>query len=103
MPLSADCPCGRSQNVMIPRESLVKTRVQVGQSFDILENARHSEIMLRMLRTYLESQDTNEAHRANLLLCYYLDVMPEALEEVQDLLSQAHTTIKSFCGGGVDD
>jgi len=100
---SVDCPRGRSQLLTIPRKSLVAVRVQVGQAWDNLENARHCEIMLQSLRLYLESQDTNEAYRANLLLCYWLDVMPEELDRVQKLLDKAHASIKSFCGGREDD
>ena len=95
---SVDCPHGRSQLLTIPRKSLVAVRVQVGKSIDNLENARHCEIMLRMLRVYLESQDTDEAHRANLFLCYWLDVMPEELDGVQKLLLEAHTSLKTFVG-----
>lgn len=89
-------PLGRSQNVTISPKSLIESREQVGEAYDILENARHTEVMLRMLRVYLEKQDTDEAHRANLFLCYWLDVVPEALDEVRKLLDKAHATLEAL-------
>lgn len=86
----------RSQNVTVTHESLVAVREQVALAYDNLEYARHTEVMLKMLRVYLESQDTDEAHRANLFLCYWLDVIPETLDTVQDLLDKAHAKLKAF-------
>ena len=86
----------RSQNVTVTHESLVAVREQVAEAYDNLEYARHTEVMLRALRHYLESQDTDEAHRANLFLSYWLDVIPETLDTVQDLLDKAHAKLETF-------
>ena len=86
----------RSQNVTLTHESLVTVREQVALAFDHLENVRHDEIMLKMLRVYLESQDTAEAHRANLFVSYWLDIVPETLDEVQSLLDKAHAKLEAF-------
>lgn len=99
-------PLGRSQNVTILRESLIETREQVVEAFDTLDRVRHNDIMLRMLRVYLSSQETDEAHEANLLLGYWLDIMPEAFNEVRKLLDKAHATLEAITAspaeGGAD-
>ena len=87
---------GRSQNIAALRESLVQVREQVAEAYDSLENARHNDIMLRMLRVYLEGQETDEAYQANLLLSYWLDVMPEAFDEVRKVLDKAHATLEAM-------
>jgi hypothetical protein len=91
---------------MILRESLIETREQVAEAYDSLDNARHTDIMLRMLRVYLESQGTDEAYQANLMLGYWLDVIPEALDEVRKLLDKAHATLEAITAspaeGGTD-
>lgn len=85
---------GRPQNIAALRESLMQVREQVAEAFDTLENARHTDIMLRMLRVYLESQPTDEAYQANLMLGYWLDLMPEAFDKVRKLLDKAHATLE---------
>lgn len=87
---------GRSQNIVALRETLVQVREQVAEAYDSLDNARHNDIMLRMLRIYLESQATDEAYQANLLLSYWLDVMPDAFDEVRKLLDKAHAALEAF-------
>jgi len=85
---------GRSQNIAALRETLIQVREQVAQAYDDLDNARHTDIMLRMLRIHLEKQETDEAYQANLMLGYWLDVMPEAFDEVRKLLNKAHGTLE---------
>ena len=87
---------GRSQNIAALREALVQVREQVAQAWDALENARHTDIMLRMLRIYLESQPTDEAYQANLMLGYWLDTMPEAFDDIRKLLDKAHITLEAM-------
>jgi len=92
-------PCsdqGRSQNIAALRETLIQTREQVAEAYDSLENCRYTDIMLRMLRVYLESQETDEAYQANLMLGYWLDTMPEAFDEVRKLLDMAHATLEAL-------
>lgn len=91
-----DSLSGRSQNIAALRESLVQVREQVAEAWDSLEYARHTDIMLRMLRIYLESQQTDEACQANILLGYWLDVMPERFDEVRTLLDKAHVTLEAL-------
>ena len=93
---------GRSQNLTILRESLIETREQVAEAYDTLENCRHTDIMLRMLRIYLESQQTDEAYQANLMLGYWLDTMPEAFGEVQKLLDKAHATLEAITASSTE-
>lgn len=82
--------------MILLRESLIEAREQVAEAYDSLENARHTDIMLRMLRVYLKSQQTDEAYQANLMLGYWLDTMPEAFDEVRKLLDKAHATLESL-------
>lgn len=86
----------RSQNIAALRETLIQTREQVAEAYDSLDNARYTDIMLRMLRVYLESQETDEAYQANLMLGYWLDTMPEVFDEIRKLLDKAHSTLESL-------
>jgi len=103
---SGRSPLGRSQNLTILRESLIETREQVAEAYNTLDNVRHNDIMLRMLRIYLGSQETDEAYQANLMLGYWLDIMPDALNEVRSLLDRAHATLEAITAspaeGGTD-
>jgi hypothetical protein len=72
---------------------------------DELVNPRDCEIFLTFLDAYLSENNSPEPRKALLLLNYYRDVVPDALEEIADRLEEARRIFKfiltaSKLGGG---
>src|SRR5918997_1307951 len=92
-----DCPCGRSQfltfestdQIVIDRETFKQLLALVNSCADELVNPRDCEIFLTFLHTYLSESDSSEARKSLLLLNYYRDIVPEALEEIAERLEEA--------------
>jgi hypothetical protein len=112
---TGDCPCGRSQfltfestdKIVIDRETFKQLLALLNSCADELVNPRDCEIFLTFLDTYLSESDSPEPRKALLLLNYYRDVVPDALEEVADRLEEAIGIFKfilaaSKLGGGND-
>jgi len=97
MTFSDDCPCGRSQfltfestdKIVIDRETFKQLLALVGSCVDELVNPRDCEIFLISLDTYLSESDSPEARKSLLLLNYYRDIVPDALEEIAERLEEA--------------
>jgi hypothetical protein len=97
MTFSDDCPCGRSQfltfestdKIVIDRETFKQLLALVGSCVDDLVNPRDCEIFLTSLDTYLSESDSPEARKSLLLLNYYRDIVPDALEEIAERLEEA--------------
>ncbi len=107
------CPCGRSQfltfestdKIVIDRETFKQLLALLNSCADELVNPRDCEIFLTFLDTYLSESDSPEPRKALLLLNYYRDIVPDALEEVADRLEEARGIFKfiltaSRLGGG---
>jgi hypothetical protein len=112
---TGDCPCGRSQfltfestdKIVIDRETFKQLLALLNSCVDELVNPRDCEIFLTFLDTYLSESDSPEPRKALLLLNYYRDVVPDALEEVAERLEEARGIFKfiltaSKLGGGHD-
>jgi hypothetical protein len=92
-----DCLCGRSQfltfestdKIVIDRETFKQLLALVGSCADELVNPRDCEIFLTFLDTYLSESDSSEARKSLLLLNYYRDIVPDALEEIAERLEEA--------------
>ena len=56
---------------------------------DELVNLRDCEIFLTFLDTYLSENDSPEPRKSLLLLNYYRDIVPDALEEIAERLEEA--------------
>jgi len=110
---TGDCPCGRSQflmfestdKIVIDRETFKQLLALLNSCADELVNPRDCEIFLTFLDSYLSESDSPEPRKALLLLNYYRDVVPDALEEVADRLEEARGIFKfiltaSRLGGG---
>jgi len=110
---TGDCPCGRSQfltfestdKIVIDRETFKQLLALLNSCADELVNPRDCEIFLTFLDTYLSESDSPEPRKALLLLNYYRDVVPDALEEVAARLEEARGIFKfiltaSRLGGG---
>jgi len=115
MTFSDDCLCGRSQfltfestdKIVIDRETFKQLHSLVGSCMDELVNPRDCEIFLTFLDTYLSESHSPEARKALLLLNYYRDVVPDALEEIAERLEEARGIFNfiltaSKLGGGHD-
>jgi hypothetical protein len=97
MTFSGDCLCGRSQlltseskdKIVIDRETFKQLLALVSSCADELVNPRDCEIFLTFLDTYLSESDSPEARKSLLLLNYYRDIAPDALEEIADRLEEA--------------
>ena len=92
-----DCPCGRSQfltfestdKIVIDREMFKQLLALLNSCADELVNPRDREIFLTSLDTYLSESDSPEARKSLLLLNYYRDIVPDALEEIAARLEEA--------------
>jgi hypothetical protein len=92
-----DCPCGRSQfltfestdKIVIDRKTFKQLLALVTSCADELVNPRDCEIFLTFLDTYLSESNSPEARKSLLLLNYYRDIAPEALEEIAARLEEA--------------
>ncbi|MEG4575506.1 hypothetical protein QUA56_22935 [Microcoleus sp. N3A4] len=100
MPLSADCPCGRSQlftfesndKIVVDRKTFDRVFLLVRRSVDELANTRHREIFLECLDTCLtESKFLDDARcfQASLLLDAYYEYVPASLALLNDKLEEA--------------
>ena len=111
---TGDCPCGRSQHltfaesndkIVIDRKTFKQLLALLNSCADELVNPRDCEIFLTFLDTYLSESDSPEPRKSLLLLNYYRDIVPEALEEIADRLEEARGIFKfilaaSKLGGG---
>ena len=113
MTFTDDCPCGRSQfltfestdKIVIDRKTFKRLLALLNSCADELVNPRDCEIFLTSLDTYLSESDSPEARKSLLLLNYYRDIVPDALEEIADRLEEARGIFKfilatSKLGGG---
>ena len=109
------CLCGRSQlftfestdKIVIDRETFKQLLALLTSCVDELVNPRDCEIFLTSLDTYLSENNSPEARKSLLLLNYYRDIVPDALEEVAARLEEARGIFKfiltaSKLGGGHD-
>jgi len=119
MPKSEGCPEGRSQFLSLaPREmvSLDRPTLEgvlqlIVRCIGAIKNARHCEIFLTSLHhslcewSELELANEDEITKLQLLLNYWLEVVPESLEEVEDSLKESTQTLQTIfvasrLGGG---
>jgi len=114
MTFSDGCPCGRSQHltfaelndkIVIDRKTFKQLLALLNSCVDELVNPRDCEIFLTFLDTYLSENNSPEPRKALLLLNYYRDIVPDALEEIADRLEEARGIFKfiltaSKLGGG---
>ncbi|MEG4916092.1 hypothetical protein [Microcoleus sp. B7-D4] len=100
MPLSDDCPCGRSQlftfessdKIVIDRKTFDRVFLLVRRSVDELANARHREIFLECLDTCLTKSkflDDAGCFQASLLLDAYYEYVPASLVLLGNRLEEA--------------
>ncbi|MEG4812490.1 hypothetical protein QUA82_33490 [Microcoleus sp. F8-D3] len=100
MPHSDDCPCGRSQlftfesndKIVIDRKTFKRLLGLICQSTDLLVNARHREVFLESLNTYLSEAtelDGADCFRASLLLDAYYEYAPASFSLLDDNLQEA--------------
>jgi hypothetical protein len=100
MTFSDGCPCGRSQHltsesndkIVIDRKTFkrVFSLLQIG--VDELTNARHREIFLDCLDTYLVESvvlDDSRCFQASLLLDAYYEYVPASLAQLGSNLQEA--------------
>lgn len=96
------CPCGRSQfltfestdTIVVDRKTFKQLLVLLNSCADELVNPRDCEIFLTSLDTYLSESDSPEARKSLLLLNYYRDIVPDALEEIAERLEEARGIFK---------
>jgi hypothetical protein len=105
-PISGQSP-DAGDKICIDRETFKQLLALLNSCVDELVNPRDCEIFLTFLDTYLSENDSPEPRKSLLLLNYYRDIVPEALEEIADRLEEARgifnfilTTTK--LGGGND-
>jgi hypothetical protein len=94
-----------TDKIVIDRETFKQLLALLNSCADELVNPRDCEIFLTFLDTYLSESDSPEPRKALLLLNYYRDIVPDALEEVADRLEEARGIFKfiltaSRLGGG---
>ena len=82
--------------ICIDRETFKQLLALLTSCVDELVNPRDCEIFLTFLDTYLSENDSPEPRKSLLLLNYYRDIVPEALEEVADRLEEARGIFKSI-------
>jgi hypothetical protein len=105
-PISGQSP-DAGDKICIDRETFQQLFALLTSCVDELVNPRDCEIFLTFLDTYLSENDSPEPRKSLLLLNYYRDIVPDALEEIADRLEEARgifnfilTTTK--LGGGND-
>lgn len=105
---TADCPCGRSQHltfassdkIVVDAKTFHRVLALVNQSIDELTNARHREIFLECLDTYLiespaeSERDDSYIFRASLLLDSYYEYVPACLALIHSNLQKACTLMR---------
>src|SRR4028118_1530846 len=94
-PISGKSPDAGDQ-ICIDRKTFKQLLALLNSCVDELVNPRDCEIFLTFLDTYLSESDTPEFRKALLLLNYYRDIVPEALEEIADRLEEARGIFKSI-------
>ncbi|MBE9124243.1 hypothetical protein IQ269_26455 [Tychonema sp. LEGE 07199] len=108
MPHPDDCPCGRSQlftfessdKIVIDAKTFARILSLVNLSVDELTNARHREIFLECLDTYLiespaeSERDDSYIFRASLLLDAYYEYVPACLAFTHSHLQEASTLMR---------
>ena len=87
-PISGQSP-DAVDKICIDRETFQQLFALVVSCVDELVNPRDCEIFLTFLHTYLSESDSSEARKSLLLLNYYRDIVPEALEEIAERLEEA--------------
>jgi hypothetical protein len=105
-PISGHSP-DAGDKICIDRETFKQLLALLNSCVDELVNPRDCEIFLTFLDTYLSENDSPEPRKSLLLLNYYRDIVPEALEEIADRLEEARGIFKSILaasklGGGND-
>jgi hypothetical protein len=112
MTFSDDCPCGRSQHLtfaessdkfLVDRKTLDKLLVIFDWCTDELLRSRFRDcdnffkaLDTSRLGESLEPSESLEIRKASLLLNYYHDIIPEALEEVGKRLDEAKEILDCF-------
>lgn len=105
-PISGQSP-DAGDKICIDRETFKQLLALLNSCVDELVNPRDCEIFLTFLDTYLSENDSPEPRKSLLLLNYYRDIVPDALEEIADRLEEARGIFKfilatSKLGGGND-
>ncbi|MEG4076443.1 hypothetical protein QUA30_28000 [Microcoleus sp. Pol14C2] len=114
MPLSADCPNGRSQLFTFKaKETVVVDRLTLEHILFLLRNSRATceylsgnSIFVVATKTYLASLDSGESRKAINLLDIWEQTAPEALEELDDSLDKALQSVEfilAAAAGGKND
>ena len=94
-PISGQSP-DAGDKICIDRETFKQLLALLNSCVDELVNPRDCEIFLTSLDTYLSENNSPEPRKALLLLNYYRDIVPDALEEVVDRLEEARGIFKSI-------
>jgi hypothetical protein len=94
-PISGQSP-DAGDKICIDRETFKQLLTLLTSCVDELVNPRDCEIFLTFLDTYLSENNSPEPRKALLLLNYYRDIVPDALEEVVDRLEEARGIFKSI-------
>jgi hypothetical protein len=94
-PISGQSP-DAGDKICIDRETFKQLLALLNSCVDELVNPRDCEIFLTFLDTYLSENDSPEPRKSLLLLNYYRDIVPEALEEIADRLEEARGIFKSI-------
>lgn len=108
MPMPARHPDGRSQflslaqgeMISLDRHTLDEALKLIGSCINLVKNARHCEIFLTSLAlslskwSELEIADEDEICKLQVLLQPYLDVVPESLEDVEELLNDTSANLQ---------
>ena len=94
-PISGQSP-DAGDKICISRETFKQLLALLNSCVDELVNPRDCEIFLTFLDTYLSENDSPEPRKSLLLLNYYRDIVPEALEEIADRLEEARGIFKSI-------
>lgn len=104
-----DCPQGQSQNltfestdtVVMDKKTFMRILSLVGRSVDELSNARHREVFLDCLNTYLleipaqSQEDDSYIFRATLLLDSYYEYVSPTLALLDTELQEAYDLMRA--------
>lgn len=108
MPDSVERPCGRSQflslapkeMISLDRHTLDEVVRLIAGCINLVKNARHCEIFLTSLDhslrqwSELEIADEDEICKLQVLLQPWLDVVPESLQDIEELLNDTSGTLQ---------
>ena len=92
-PISGQSP-DAGDKICIDRETFHQLFALLTSCVDELVNPRDCEIFLTFLDTYLSENDSPEPRKSLLLLNYYRDIVPDALEEIAGRLEEARGIFK---------